>query len=92
MLLRVFLLNKTMADSKTSGGKKNSSLIDNRIMNLDFILVYRIPPFFYLHVLDQNTNVTRLEVGPKTFVKQDHEKVILGPEKMLIIPYVQKLV
>jgi len=61
-------------------------------MNLDFILVYRIPPFFYLHVLDQNTNVTRLEVGPKTFVKQDHEKVILGPEKMLIIPYVQKLV
>ncbi|CAF4664198.1 unnamed protein product, partial [Rotaria sp. Silwood2] len=48
--------------------------------------VYRIPPFFYLHVLDQNTNVTRLEVGPKTFVKQDHEKVILGPERMLIIP------
>jgi len=47
--------------------------------------VYRIPPFYYLHVLDQNTNVTRLEVGPKTFVKQDHEKVILGPERMLII-------
>ena len=53
-------------------------------------LVYRIPPFYYLHVLDQNTNVTRLEVGPKTFVKQDHEKVILGPERMLIIPYVLK--
>ena len=52
-------------------------------------LVYRIPPFYYLHVLDQNTNVTRLEVGPKTFVKQDHEKVILGPERMLIIPYVR---
>jgi major vault protein len=49
-------------------------------------LVYRIPPFYYLHVLDQNSNVTRLEVGPKTFVKQDHEKVILGPERMLIIP------
>lgn len=54
--------------------------------------VYRIPPFFYLHVLDQNSNVTRLEVGPKTFVKQDHEKVILGPERMLIIPYVDKRV
>lgn len=53
-----------------------------------FSLVYRIPPFYYLHVLDQNSNVTRLEVGPKTFVKQDHEKVILGPERMLIIPYV----
>ncbi|UJR37119.1 hypothetical protein I4U23_029823, partial [Adineta vaga] len=48
--------------------------------------VYRIPPFYYIHVLDQNTNVTRIEVGPKTFVKQDHEKVILGPERMLIIP------
>jgi hypothetical protein len=56
--------------------------------NLIFSLVYRIPPFYYLHVLDQNSNVTRLEVGPKTFVKQDHEKVILGPERMLIIPYV----
>lgn len=48
--------------------------------------VYRVPPFYYLHVLDQNTNVSRLEVGPKTFVKQDHEKVLLGPERMLIIP------
>ena len=38
--------------------------------------------------MDQNTNVTRIEVGPKTFVKQDHEKVIYGPERMLIIPYV----
>ncbi|CAF4832999.1 unnamed protein product, partial [Rotaria sp. Silwood1] len=48
--------------------------------------VYRVHPFYYLHVLDQNTNVTRLEVGPQTFVKQDHEKVLLGPERMLIIP------
>ncbi len=55
------------------------------------ILVYRIPPFYYIHVLDQNSNVTRLEVGPKTFVKQDHEKVLLGPERMLIIPYVSNL-
>jgi hypothetical protein len=53
--------------------------------------VYRIHPFHYLHVLDQNSNVTRLEVGPKTFVKQDHERVILGPERMLIIPYVNRL-
>jgi major vault protein len=58
------------------------------IESLFLSLVYRIPPFYYLHVLDQNSNVTRLEVGPKTFVKQDHEKVILGPERMLIIPYV----
>ncbi len=48
--------------------------------------VYRIPPYHYIHVLDQNQNVTRLEIGPKTFVKQDNEKVIFGPEKMITIP------
>lgn len=50
--------------------------------------VYRIPPYYYIHVLDQNTNVTRLEIGPKTFIKQDNESVIIGPEKMITVPYV----
>jgi len=48
--------------------------------------IVRIPPHNYLHVLDQNTNVTRVEIGPRTFVRQDHEKVILGPAKMVVIP------
>lgn len=50
--------------------------------------LYRIPPYYYIHVLDQNTNITRLEVGPKTFIKQDNETVTIGPEKMIIVPYV----
>ncbi|KXJ05071.1 Major vault protein, partial [Exaiptasia diaphana] len=36
--------------------------------------IYRIPPYYYIHVLDQNTNVTKVEVGPKTFIRQDNEK------------------
>jgi len=48
--------------------------------------VFRIPPYHYIHVLDQNANVTRLEIGPNTFVKQDNEKVVLGPEKMITLP------
>ncbi|CAF2766784.1 unnamed protein product [Rotaria sp. Silwood2] len=48
--------------------------------------LYRIPPYHYIHVLDQNTNITRLEVGPKTFIKQDNETVIIGPEKMITVP------
>lgn len=24
--------------------------------------------------------------GPKTFIRQDNEKVILGPEKMIVVP------
>ncbi|CAF2630339.1 unnamed protein product [Rotaria sp. Silwood2] len=48
--------------------------------------LYRIPPYYYIHVLDQNTNVTRLEVGPKTFIKQENETVMVGPEKMITVP------
>ncbi len=38
--------------------------------------ICRIPPYFYIHVLDLNSNVSRLEIGPKTFVKQDNEKYV----------------
>ncbi|CAF2087183.1 unnamed protein product [Rotaria magnacalcarata] len=48
--------------------------------------LYRIPPYYYIHVLDQNTNITRLEVGPKTFIKQDNETVTIGPERMITVP------
>ena len=37
--------------------------------------IYRIPPYYYIHVLDQNSNVTKLVVGPHTFIRQDNEKV-----------------
>uniref|UniRef100_A0A646QDD3 Major vault protein n=1 Tax=Hemiscolopendra marginata TaxID=943146 RepID=A0A646QDD3_9MYRI len=48
--------------------------------------IFRIPPYYYIHVLDQTTNVTRVEIGPKTFIRQDNEKVMLGPVKMIIVP------
>lgn len=48
--------------------------------------LFRVPPYFYLHVLDQNTNVTRLEIGPKTFIRQDNERVVFGPERMITVP------
>ncbi|XP_066297986.1 major vault protein-like isoform X3 [Branchiostoma lanceolatum] len=48
--------------------------------------IFRIPPFYYMHVLDQNLNVTRTEVGPKTYIRQDNEKVVLPPEKMITVP------
>ena len=25
-------------------------------------------------------------VGPKTFIRQDNEKVVIGPEKMIVVP------
>ena len=48
--------------------------------------MFRIPPHHYRHVLDQTTNVTRLEIGPQTFVKKDNELVGSNPEKMVIVP------
>lgn len=35
--------------------------------------VISIAPLHYLHVIDNNINLTRLEVGPQTFIRQEHE-------------------
>ncbi|TPP58292.1 major vault protein isoform X1 [Fasciola gigantica] len=45
--------------------------------------VIRISPYHYVHVLNLNTNVTRLVLGPRTFVCMQDEKVVVGPEKMI---------
>lgn len=36
--------------------------------------------------MDNNSNVTRVEVGPQTFTRQDHEKVVFGPEPTIMVP------
>jgi len=51
----------------------------------DYDLI-KVPPFHYMHLLDLNTNVIRVIEGPCRYTRLDHEKVILGPEPMVIIP------
>lgn len=48
--------------------------------------VIRLKPQQYIHVLDNNTGVTRLEVGPQTITLRDHERLVLGPEVMVVVP------
>jgi major vault protein len=48
--------------------------------------VYRLKPQQYIHVLDNNSNVTRVEIGPNTYIRQDHEKVMTDVQKMIIVP------
>jgi major vault protein len=48
--------------------------------------VIRIKPYQYIHVLDNNSNITRVVVGPNTYTRLDHEKVISGPDPMIMIP------
>ncbi|GFT10428.1 major vault protein [Nephila pilipes] len=38
--------------------------------------IFRIPPYKYMHVLDQTTNITRVEIGPKTYIRQENERYI----------------
>src|SRR5271154_3840631 len=46
--------------------------------------VIRIKPFYYIHVL--NNNVTRVEVGPQTLTRQEHEKILGAPEPSIMVP------
>lgn len=48
--------------------------------------IIRIPPYHYIHVLDQNSNVSRVEVGPKTYIRQDNERVLFAPLVMVTVP------
>jgi hypothetical protein len=48
--------------------------------------VVRIPPYHYIHVLDQNSNVSRLESGPQVFVRKDNEKIMTTVMKYVTIP------
>eukprot|EP01121_Diplochlamys_sp_Union-15-3_P020963 TRINITY_DN8351_c0_g1_i1.p1 TRINITY_DN8351_c0_g1~~TRINITY_DN8351_c0_g1_i1.p1 ORF type:complete len:462 (+),score=89.97 TRINITY_DN8351_c0_g1_i1:67-1386(+) len=49
-------------------------------------LLYKIPPYQYLHVLNRNTNVVEVFVGPRTYRCKEEEKVVYGPANMIIIP------
>jgi major vault protein len=48
--------------------------------------VIRIKPYYYIHVLDNNSNITRVVLGPNTYTRLDHEKVVSGPDPMIMIP------
>ena len=47
--------------------------------------VIRIKPQQYVHIIDHNSGVTRLEVGPKTVTLGEGEKLVLGPQPMIVI-------
>ncbi|XP_078126051.1 major vault protein [Sander vitreus] len=48
--------------------------------------IIRIPPHHYIHVLDQNTNIARVEIGPLTYIRQDNERVLFMPVRMIMVP------
>eukprot|EP01130_Rhizamoeba_saxonica_P014980 TRINITY_DN6627_c0_g1_i1.p1 TRINITY_DN6627_c0_g1~~TRINITY_DN6627_c0_g1_i1.p1 ORF type:complete len:436 (-),score=102.26 TRINITY_DN6627_c0_g1_i1:24-1307(-) len=49
-------------------------------------LLQKIPPKHYIHVLNNNTNVIRVEIGPNTLLLKDEEHTVYGPQKMVVVP------
>eukprot|EP01006_Ploeotia_vitrea_P061194 TRINITY_DN7746_c0_g1_i1.p1 TRINITY_DN7746_c0_g1~~TRINITY_DN7746_c0_g1_i1.p1 ORF type:complete len:841 (+),score=171.23 TRINITY_DN7746_c0_g1_i1:48-2570(+) len=47
--------------------------------------VVRLKPYQYIHVHDNNQNVTRVVVGPETFTKKDHEQIVQPPTPCVTI-------
>ena len=47
--------------------------------------IIRLTPSTYVHVCDNNTNITRVIVGPVTFTRMDHEEIVLGPEQLVTV-------
>mmetsp|Transcript_139401 Transcript_139401/g.242439 ORF Transcript_139401/g.242439 Transcript_139401/m.242439 type:complete len:850 (-) Transcript_139401:1207-3756(-) len=54
--------------------------------NEEFGDVVRLKPYQYIHVHDNNTNCSRVVVGPATFTKQEHEQILIAPQQMCTVP------
>lgn len=48
--------------------------------------VIRLKPQEFIHVLDNNTGITRLEIGPQTITLRDGERLILKPQPAIVVP------
>ncbi len=48
--------------------------------------IIRLKPQQYIHVLDNNTGVTRLEIGPQTITLGDAERLVLQPRRTIVVP------
>eukprot|EP00672_Neobodo_designis_P019280 CAMPEP_0174833136 /NCGR_PEP_ID=MMETSP1114-20130205/4051_1 /TAXON_ID=312471 /ORGANISM="Neobodo designis, Strain CCAP 1951/1" /LENGTH=841 /DNA_ID=CAMNT_0016067007 /DNA_START=44 /DNA_END=2569 /DNA_ORIENTATION=- len=49
--------------------------------------IVRLKPYQYVHVHDNNSNVTRVLVGPQSYTCQDHEAVVQGePVSCIAVP------
>lgn len=47
--------------------------------------VFSLKPNWYMHVLNNNTNVTHLKTGPDTITLQGHEEVVKPPTPMIVV-------
>ncbi|HEY9838596.1 MAG TPA: hypothetical protein V6D27_17060, partial [Vampirovibrionales bacterium] len=65
---------------------KADKLFENPTLDADIASgVIRLKPQEFIHVLDNNTGITRLEVGPQTITLRDGERLILKPQPSIVV-------
>ncbi|KAI9998869.1 hypothetical protein PInf_003525 [Phytophthora infestans] len=57
-----------------------------RVRDDDIEASARDTPYKYVHVLDTNSNVSRVLAGPLTYTRQEHEHVMTPPQNMIVLP------
>jgi len=48
--------------------------------------LFRLKPNQYAHILNNNTQVTRVVIGPATITRLGHETIVFGPAEMINVP------
>jgi major vault protein len=46
----------------------------------------KILPYQFIHILDTNSNVSRVELGPQTYIILDHEKLLTSTAQNMVTP------
>ncbi|KAN0031340.1 hypothetical protein ACTA71_010429 [Dictyostelium dimigraforme] len=49
------------------------------------MVLTKVPPFHYIHVLDTNIQIVKMIEGPISYLVKEHEKIVIQPTKMHVI-------
>ncbi|KAN0029119.1 hypothetical protein ACTFIV_010992 [Dictyostelium citrinum] len=49
------------------------------------MVLTKVPPFHYIHVLDTNIQIVKMIEGPISYLVKEHEKIVVQPTKMHVI-------
>lgn len=48
--------------------------------------IIRIKRHFYVHLLNNNTNVTKCMLGPQVYTRKEHERCLFEPRQCVVVP------
>eukprot|EP00667_Euglena_gracilis_P002218 EG_transcript_2218 len=69
---------------KRRGGRRGDD--SESTVSVDIGDVVRLKPYQYIHVHDNNSNCSRVVLGPCTFTRQEHEQILIPPQQCVAVP------